>query len=138
MTRFFAQSLLTLLGNALGLLAAALLLSDFHITGVGFVVSVGFFTVTYILFAPFILKMAIKYAPAFRGGIALVTTLAALILTVIFTDGLQIGSATSWAVAPLIIWLVTVLAGIILPLFLFKKLIGQKTASRKKVPSTLE
>lgn len=127
MLRFFAQSLLTLLGNALGLLIAALLLSDFHITGLGFAVSVAFFTVANVLFSPFVLKMAIKYAPVFRGGIALVTTLAALVLTVIFTDGLQIDNLTAWIIAPLVIWLVTVLAGIVLPLFLFKKLLAKKS-----------
>ncbi len=138
MLRFFAQSLLALLGNALGLLAAAVLLPDFHITGLGFVVSVAFFTLAHILFSPFVLKMAIKYAPAFRGGIALITTLASLVLTVVFTDGLQINSAVSWVIAPLIIWLVTVLAGIVLPLFLFKKMLAKKTVTRPKTPSVLE
>ena len=138
MFRFLVQALLALLGNALGIICAALLLPDFHITGFGFLVSVGFFTIANILFSPFVLKVAIKYAPAFRGGIALVTTLVALVLTILFTNGLEINSLSAWILAPLVIWLVTVLASIILPLFLFKKILTEKKSSSNKTPSILE
>ncbi len=137
MLRFLAQSLLTLLGNALGLLAAAALLSDFHITGIGFMVSVGFFTVVHILFSPFIFKMAIKYIPAISGGIALVTTFVSLILTTAFTSGLRIDSLATWFIAPFIIWLITVIAGVLLPLFLFKKVLAKKATSKRNTPTTL-
>jgi hypothetical protein len=129
MVRFFAQTLLTIIGNAIGLIAAALILPDFRLDGFGFVVSVLFFTVAYILLLPFILKMAVQYAPAFRGGIALVATFAVLVLTTIFTNGVQINSITTWVIAPLIMWFVTVLSGIILPMFLFKKILAKKNSS---------
>ena len=83
--RFMIQTVLLICGNALGLLAAALLVTDFRIDAIGFIVSVLFFTLMQVLLAPFVLKMAIKYAPAFRGGIALVTTFVVLLLTVAFT-----------------------------------------------------
>jgi hypothetical protein len=120
------QTVLLICGNALGLLAAALLVTDFRIDAVGFIVSVLFFTLMQVLLAPFVLKMAIKYAPAFRGGIALVTTFVVLLLTVAFTSGLQISSLVAWIIAPLIIWLVSVLAGILLPMVLFKKALAQQ------------
>ncbi len=121
MIRFLIHSLLTLLGNAVGLIIAAVFLSGFHIQPLGFIVSVLFFTGVEILLKPFILKMSIKYVPALRGGIALVTTFAGLLLTALFTDGLRIDDLTTWIAAPLIIWLAVVLAGIVLPMFLFKK-----------------
>ena len=124
--RFMIQTVLLICGNALGLLAAALLVTDFRIDAVGFIVSVLFFTLMQVLLAPFVLKMAIKYAPAFRGGIALVTTFVVLLLTVAFTSGLQISSLVAWIIAPLIIWLVSVLAGILLPMVLFKKALAQQ------------
>lgn len=138
MIRFLAHTALTLLGNAIGLLAATLLLPDFSITGFGFLVSVGFFTATHVLLSPFVMKMAIKYVPAFRGGIALITTLVALILTAIFTDGLQINGIVTWFIAPLIIWFITVLAGVLLPLVLFKKVLAKKITKSRQAPSVLE
>lgn len=130
MIRFLARLALTLLGNAIGLLVAALLLPGFHISPIGFVFSVLFFTGVELLLEPFILSMAIKYIPALRGGIALVTTLVGLLLTTIFTSGLSIDNLTTWLLAPLVIWLAVVVAGIVLPLFLFKKILGEAAARR--------
>ncbi len=130
MVQFLAQSILTLLGNAIGLLVASLLLSDFRITGFGFLMSIIFFTVAQIILAPFILKLAIKHAPAFRGGIALVTTFVVLILTSVFTNGLQISGIATWIAAPLIVWLGAVLASILLPMTLFKKTLNRRSSDR--------
>lgn len=124
MIRFLILSLLTLLGNAIGLIVAAILLSGFHIQPLGFIVSALFFTGIEILLKPFILKMSIKYIPALRGGIALVTTFVGLLLTTLFTNGLRIDDITTWIAAPLIVWLAVVLAGIVLPMFLFKQALG--------------
>jgi len=129
--RFFASTVITLLANALGLLIAALLLDGFHVQTVGFVVSVLFFTVVEILFEPFIVKMALRYLPALRGGIALVSTLVGLLLTSIFTDGLKIDGLSTWVMAPLVIWLSVLLAGILLPLVIFKKTL-QKVSDKDK------
>ncbi len=121
MMRFIASTTLTLLGNALGMLIAMLLLPNFHVHPLGFVVSVVFFTVVELIFEPFVIKLALRYMPALRGGIALVTTLVGLILTVVFTNGLSINGLQTWIVAPLVIWLSVVVAAIVLPMFLFKK-----------------
>ena len=138
MIRFLARSALTLIANAVGLLIAALVLPGFHINALGFVVSVLFFTVFEILFEPFVLSMAIKYMPALRGGIALVTTFVGLLLTVIFTSGLTIDNLTTWVLAPLIIWLAVVLAGVILPLFLFKSILQDVKERREAAPQKEE
>jgi len=129
MIRFLILSLLTLLGNAIGLIVASILLSGFHIQPLGFIVSALFFTGIEILLKPFILKMSIKYIPALRGGIALVTTFAGLLLTTLFTNGLRIDDITTWIAAPLIIWLAVVLAGIMLPMFLFKQALSDSDKS---------
>ncbi len=121
MIRFIVQSILTILGNAVGLLVAAMVIPGFHIDGFGFFVSIGFFTVAQIILAPFIFKLAIQYVPAFRGGIALITTFVVLLLTSWFTSGLRIEGMLAWVIAPMVVWLAAVLAGIFLPMFLFKK-----------------
>lgn len=64
------------------------------------------------------------------------TTFIVLILTTLFTGGVTIDSVAAWVLAPLVIWLVSVLAGIVLPLVLFKKVLGgakEKAAIRKEV-----
>lgn len=130
MIRFLARTALTLLANAVGLIIVALVLPGFHINLLGFVVSVLFFTGVEILLEPFVLKMAVKYLPALRGGIALVTTLVGLVLTVIFTGGLRIDDITTWVLAPMIIWLAVILANIVLPMFMFKKILQEVRENR--------
>lgn len=132
MLRFLAQTVLTLLGNAIGLLTASWLLPDFNLSISGLIWSVIFFTVAQIVLAPFIFKMAVDYMPAFRGGVALVTILVVLVLTSLFTGGLEISGIMTWVLAPLVIWLTTILAGVVLPLVLFKKTLGKVKGAASK------
>ena len=74
-----------------------------------------------VVLSPFVMKVALKYLPALRGGIALVATFVALLVTVLFTNGLTVASVSTWVLAPFIIWAVTVVAGVVLPMLLFKK-----------------
>ncbi len=124
MIRFLAVTALTLLGNSVGMWLAWAFLPGFELQPLGFVVSVAFFTAVEVLLGPFVLKMAIKYAPALRGGIALITTFLGLFLTATFTDGLTISGLNTWVLAPLIVWLGAVVAGILLPMVMFKKVLA--------------
>lgn len=130
MLRFLATTVLTLLGNALGLIIASWLLEGFNLSVAGFLWSVLFFTIAQLILTPFVLSMSLRYLPALRGGIALVTTLVVLWLTTLFTSGVEIRDLTAWILAPLIIWLTTVLAGVVLPLFLFKKTLSNAKERR--------
>lgn len=121
MVRMLASTALYLLANAVGLLAAAWLLDGFHLEPLGFVIAVVIFTVAQALFGPFVTKVALQYAPALRGGIALVTTLVSLIITTLVSDGLRIEGLTSWLLAPVLIWAVVLVAAILLPMVLFRK-----------------
>lgn len=121
MIRLLARITLQILASAVGLLIASALLDGFQITSIGFVVSVFVFVVAGFILEPLLFKLSLQYLPALRGGIALVTTLASLIITTIFTEGLSITGLQTWILAPLIVWLCVLLASVILPLFLFKK-----------------
>ena len=132
MLRFLASTALHLIGNAVGLLVAALVLDGFRLQPLGFVVSVAFFTAVEVLLGPFVLKMAITHMPALRGGIALVTTFVGLFLTTLFTGGLQIEGLTAWVLAPLIVWVSVLLAAILLPMVLFKKVLAEGPAQNAK------
>lgn len=126
MLRFFATLLLTVFANAIGLLFASILLDRFYLNGASFIVAALFFTLVTVILGPFITKVAFKNAPYLMGGIALVTTFIGLILTKAFTNGIRIEGLSTWAVATLIIWIFSVIANVVLPLFLFKKIISDK------------
>lgn len=135
MLRALASLTLSILGNAIGIVVAALILPDFRVNIGGVIVAVLFFTAINALLSPFVVKVSLKYLPALRGGIALVTTLASLIITVLFTHGITITGLVAWIIAPLIVWLGTVIAGVLLPMILFKKVLSntQPTNDRRKM-----
>ncbi len=128
MLRFLAAVVLRLLANAAGLLIAAAVLDGFTVTAAAFIGVVVVFTLIEVVLDPLVLKMSIQYAPVLRGGVALVTTLVGLIVVTLVSDGLQIEGLTAWVVGTLIVWLGGVLAALILPLFLFKKVRSERQA----------
>jgi uncharacterized membrane protein YvlD (DUF360 family) len=128
MLRFLAAVVLRLLANAAGLLIAAAVLDGFTVTTAAFISVVVLFTVIEVVLDPLVMKLSIQYAPVLRGGVALVTTLAGLIVVTLVSDGLQIEGLTAWVVGTLIVWLGGVLASLILPLFLFKKVRSERQA----------
>lgn len=129
MVRFLASTTLHLLANALGLLVASWVLPGLHVEATGFIVSVLFFTAVEVLLGPFVMKMAVQYIPALRGAIALVTTFVGLLLTSLFTDGLVIDDAVTWILAPFIVWGFVLVAAILLPMVLFKKVLSDRRAN---------
>ena len=70
---------------------------------------------------PFFTQMALSYVPALRGGVALVATLVGLLITAWVTDGLSISGATTWIAATVIVWIVSLIGVLLLPLILVKK-----------------
>ena len=130
MIKFIARAVLVLLANATGIILATVLLSGFSVHLSGFITSVVFFTIFELLFEPFIVKMAVRYLPALRGGIALVTTFVGLLLTSLFTSGLEIQGLSTWLLASLIIWITVVIMGVVLPMFLFRNILQTAKSSR--------
>ena len=126
MIRLLVRTVLALLGNALGLWIASLVLDDMSISGAAFVLAVVIFTVLTVVLQPLITKVAMQNAPALQGSSALVTTLLALVITDLVSDGLSISGAITWVLATIIIWLVTMLAGVLLPMFLFQELLEDR------------
>ena len=121
MIRLLIGTAIQLVSNALGLLVAAQLLDDLTLTASAFVVAVLVFTVVYAIAQPFLTMMAISHIPALRGGVALVATLVGLLVTVWATDGLSIEGGTTWFAATVIVWFVSLLGVLLLPLIFLKK-----------------
>lgn len=123
MVRFLVRVVVFVLSAALGLLVASVLIDDVSVTWRGYVLTVIVFAILQSVLTPFIGKMADRYAPAFVGGVGLVSTFVALLVTSLLRDALTIrGGVTTWVVATLVVWLVTALATVVLPkLFVVKK-----------------
>ncbi|CAM3004147.1 phage holin family protein [Prescottella defluvii] len=112
---------------AVGILAAVWLLPEVSVSATGFVTAVVLFAVAQSVLSPFIMKIAAKNAPAFLGGIGLVSTFAALVIASAF-GGLSIAGWRTWVLATLVVWLVTALATLVLPLVFLRNRQEEKKA----------
>jgi len=129
MIRLLVAFGIQLLANALGLVAAAILLDEVHVSGAAFVIAVVLFTVVYAVAQPFLAQMAVAKVPALRGGVALVATLVGLVVTSWLSDGLSISGFSTWVLATVIVWAVALLGALLLPVVLVKKSVRQRRAS---------
>ncbi|CAN5274960.1 phage holin family protein [soil metagenome] len=120
MIRLLLRTAVFLASAAIGLLVAAWLIPGVSVSVYGFITAVVIFAVAQAILSPFFLKMASRYASAFLGGIGLVSTLAALILASVLTNGLVIRGIGAWIAATVVVWLVTALATLVLPVLVLK------------------
>ena len=134
MVRVLAATVVEQLANAIGLLVAKWLLPGFVITPAGFLWVIVIFTAARFILAPLIFKLSFKYVRAITGGIALVTTFVGLLVTTWLTDGLQITGFSTWVIATLVVWFFGVIAVLVLPLVIFKKVLAQRSGSGPQVP----
>lgn len=128
MIRLLIRTAVFLVSAALGLLVAAWLVPDVTLTVSGFVLTVIIFAVLQSVLAPFILKITRRHAPAFLGGIGLLSTFVALLIASLVAGGISIRGIFAWVLATLIVWLVTALGAFLLPtLFLKKKVTDRRS-----------
>lgn len=114
MVRGIIKILLLIVGNAIGLIVADLLLDDVHLNFSGFLISLAIFTVAEIVIAPLIDKALAQRASIIQAAAALITTFLALLITDVVSDGLGITGALTWVLATVIVWLGTLIAGVLL------------------------
>ncbi|MBY6082966.1 hypothetical protein [Ruegeria arenilitoris] len=122
MSRRIKSALALLAGNAIGLLLASLLLTGFSIKPVSFIVVVIVFTLVQVVAEPLILKIGEKNVPALKGGIALVVTFVGLLITDLVAAGLTVGGISNLLAATLLVWLGALIAGVLLPIYVFTEL----------------
>lgn len=123
MVRFLISTAVYLVANAIGLLIAALSLSGFSIDAAAFVVAVAIFSLVQSVLKPLITRLALRSVPELMGGIALVTIFVGLFITELIMDGMTIGGLSNWLAATLLVWIASLVASIILPRYVFKKLL---------------
>ena len=128
MIRLLVRTVVALAANAIGLLVAAALLDGMHLNATGFVVAVVIFTIVFALMQPFLAVQFRANAPAMLGGVALVATLVALIVTDLVSDGFSIDGVGTWFLATVIVWAASILAAFILPVLGLKKFLEERRA----------
>jgi uncharacterized membrane protein YvlD (DUF360 family) len=129
MIRILLRALVFLLSAALGLWVASLVLPDLTITPSGFLTAVVVFAVAQSVLAPFLAKVVARSAPAFLGGIGLVSTFVALWIASLFNGGITLSGWQTWILAALVVWLVTALATVLLPLVLLRDAKAKRTGA---------
>jgi uncharacterized membrane protein YvlD (DUF360 family) len=129
--RFVVRTLVALAGNAVGLIVAAIALDGMDIDVTSFIVAVVIFTVVVALLTPFLASSLRRSSAgsAALGGVSLIATLAALIITDIASDGFTISGVGTWIAATVIVWVVSLLAVFILPYLGLKKYLDERRAS---------
>jgi putative membrane protein len=113
---------------AIGLIVAAAILDDMALDASGFLIAVLVFAGVDLLAQPLIIKIGWKHASALTGSSALISTFVALVVTTIVSDGLRISGASTWLFATVIVWAASLLAGIVLPVTIFKRWLRQRPA----------
>ncbi|WP_223690798.1 phage holin family protein [Leifsonia poae] len=130
MVRFLIRAAIFLVSAALGLLVAAWLLPTFQLSWGGALVSIVLFAILQSVLSPFIAKLAARNAPAFLGGIGLVSTFLALLVATLFTGGLNISGWQTWVLATIVVWLVTALCSFFLPMIFLREKVKRVRGSR--------
>ena len=135
MITFLFRALMYVVSAGVGLIVADALLDGFEIEWDkwwGFVICILIFAILQSVLAPWVGKMATRYAPVLMGGIGIFSTLISLIIVVLLPiGGLRITDLTGWLLGSVIVWLITALGSVLLPLiFLRKKVESAKGARR--------
>ena len=128
MIRLLVRTAIAVGANAIGLLVAAAVLDGFEINAVSFFAAVGIFTIVMALLQPFLAVQLRLLGPAALGGVALVATLASLIITDLLSDGFSVSGVGTWIAAAAVVWLAALVATIVLPYLGLKKFLQERAA----------
>ena len=111
MIRFLIRVGIALLGAAIGLIVAAIVLGDdMSLDGPAFVLALVIFVVLTAVLEPLIEKIGDEHLSIIAMFSSLITTFIALVITELVSDGLTITGTVTWVLATLIVWACTALA----------------------------
>ena len=114
MRRTVISLAILLAANAIGLIIAAVVLDKVELDWAAFVFALVIFTIVEAIALPGVRKVAEAKAPAISGGVALIATYVALLVTDVLSDGLDIEGIGTWILATFIVWICTMVAALIL------------------------
>jgi uncharacterized membrane protein YvlD (DUF360 family) len=120
------RTLIVLVGSAVGLLVAATVLDGVDLDVTSFILDVVIFTIVFALMQPFLGVQLRRGGSGLLGGVALIATFVALLITDLISDGLTIDGLSTWIAATVIVWLGSVIAVFVLPYLGLKKYLDEK------------
>jgi len=120
------RTIVALAANAVGLIVAAAVLDDMELDVGGFVLALVIFTIAFALLQPFLVVQLRGAGSAALGGVALLATLASLIITDLLSDGFTIDGGVTWLLAAVIVWAAAVIATFILPFLGLKRFLEER------------
>lgn len=129
MVRLLVRAVVFLVAAAVGILVAAQLLHDMVIHPAGFFAVVVTYAVLQSVLSPFVLKLAAKHATALMGGVGLVASFIALLVASLRSEALSISGVGTWIGATVLVWLVTAMGTLLLPVLLVR--LGVQSAARR-------
>ena len=119
-----------LVSAGIGLIVADLVLPGFQTQWEkwwGFVICIVIFAILQSILSPWIAKLADRYAPVLMGGIGIFSTLVALIVVVLLPiGGLRIVDVTGWLLGAVIVWLISAIGTVRLPLIFLKREVRER------------
>src|SRR4249919_1822023 len=125
--RLLVRLVIALAGNAVGLIVASLVFDGFDIDVTSFILALVIFTIVLALMTPFLASALRRNrsSSSALGGVSLIATFVALLITDLLSDGLSISGIGTWIGATVIVWLASLLAVFILPYLGLKKYLGE-------------
>ena len=103
------------------------MLDGFSIGPLALIIVTVIFTVILMILTPIIRKISEKNMPSLLGGLSLVTIFFGLLITQPFVQGFSIGGTANLLAATLLVWLGALIAGILLPKYVFTSLNQSKS-----------
>jgi uncharacterized membrane protein YvlD (DUF360 family) len=128
MVRLLVRLLVAVAANAVGLLVAAAVLDGMELDAGSFVLALVIFTVVFALMTPFLASQLRRRNSAAIGGVALIATFVALLVTDLLSDGLSIEGVGTWVAATVIVWVTSLLAAFILPFLGLRRFMEERRA----------
>ena len=125
MIRFLINLAIFFGSSLIGIIVADLLLDGLSVDTSSYIYVAVIFAVVQAILAPLIFKVVHSSARAFLGGVGIISTLVALIITNFVAGGMTIDGASTWILAALIVWLAGALAAFLLPFLLVKKAVQE-------------
>jgi len=128
MIRFLIRLVIYFIAAFVGIVAADVILSNFSVSGwITYLWVAAIFAVVQAILSPLIDQLVSRNAAAFSGGVGILSTLAALVITNIASSSLTVsGGIVTWILAALIIWVFGAIAAFVLPFFLVKKVVNER------------
>lgn len=131
MIRLVARATVALLANAVALIITAQVLDGMALNVSGFLTALLVYTGTMVLIEPLIRQGAIRSAPAILGSSSLIATLVGLLVASTLTDGLNIDDLTTWVIATVLVWGISLAGRFLLPLIIFKRVLADARSDRR-------